>query len=196
MPSFLGEYTNSARNKPDKFKRAVESIINQSYSNWELIIVSDGCDITVDLYKQFFSGNSQIKCFKIMKQVLFSGKVRDTGIKKATGKYIIYLDTDDFFGLNHLQIIKENIKEFDWCYYNVYFRGQDGKSEIECKEITTGSCNTSNICHKRKLNITWLGADGYCHEKFIIAQLLKFINFAKIKTPEYNVCHVPDLFES
>ena len=49
MPSFLGDYTNAAKNREEKFLRAVNSVRTQSYDNKLLVVVSDGCLDTVRL---------------------------------------------------------------------------------------------------------------------------------------------------
>ena len=46
MASYLGNYPGCANNREAKFIRSVKSFLNQSYDNKELIIVSDGCEIT------------------------------------------------------------------------------------------------------------------------------------------------------
>ena len=54
MASFLGSYPGRSSNPEDKFIRAVKSFITQTYENKELIIVSDGCQMTNMLYKNLF----------------------------------------------------------------------------------------------------------------------------------------------
>jgi glycosyltransferase involved in cell wall biosynthesis len=49
MASFLGDYPNAASNRDKKLIRAVNSFINQSYENKELVIVSDGCTKTYEI---------------------------------------------------------------------------------------------------------------------------------------------------
>ena len=43
MASYLGEYENSASDRKTKFIRAVDSFVNQTYKDAELIIISYGC---------------------------------------------------------------------------------------------------------------------------------------------------------
>lgn len=50
MPSYLGDYNSSAgpsaTNRVEKFIRAVDSVLAQTFGSWELLIVADGCEKT------------------------------------------------------------------------------------------------------------------------------------------------------
>ena len=54
MPSYLGEYKRAAKDRDTKIVRAIESVLKQSHEDWELIIISDGCEKTVEIVKPFF----------------------------------------------------------------------------------------------------------------------------------------------
>ena len=61
MPSFLSQYDGCAKNREQKFIRAVDSFIAQTYNDKELVIVADGCLKTKNLYEQLYSKNPDIK---------------------------------------------------------------------------------------------------------------------------------------
>src|SRR5271165_4802682 len=98
MASFLGNYHGAAKDRVAKFHRAVKSFIDQSYSNKELIIVSDGCPLTIEECRLNYKYQDNIVLVSIEKQPLFSGNVREQGILNATGDIIAYLDSDDIIG--------------------------------------------------------------------------------------------------
>jgi glycosyltransferase involved in cell wall biosynthesis len=54
-PSYLGEYENCASDRENKFIRAVNSFIANTYENKELVIIGDSCDITERLLTENFS---------------------------------------------------------------------------------------------------------------------------------------------
>ena len=75
--------------------RAIQSVINQSYKNWELIIWDDGSsDNTVEIIKSF--NDPRIRLF-LQKKNLGLGNSRIRAIKKIKGSLVSILDSDDFF---------------------------------------------------------------------------------------------------
>ena len=193
MPSYLGEYNKAAQNREMKLKRAIESVIKQTFKDWELIIIADGCDKTVEIAKEYLS--EKIRCFKIPKQAYMSWNVRQIGIKYATGKYIIYLDSDDMYGSNHLQFVNDNSNGQDWCFFNdILWNGKDENSVKKVK-LEYGVSGTSSICHKRLLKASWEKCDGYGHDWTFIEKLKKHPNYKHIGTGSYKICHVPGNFD-
>ena len=195
MASYLGQYNGCASNRVEKFKRAVDSFIYQTYSNCELIIVSDGCDITEDLYKTYYINYENIIFIKIEKDVTFGGNTRNTGLEMATGDYICYLDTDDFLSRNHLKNIVSKITDHDWYYYDDcivlrYSNNDDYDYEMRVNAPIPNRIGTSSIIHKKNNN-KW--DSGYAHDwRFVCGLVENNKNFTKIDiTPSYNVCHVP-----
>jgi glycosyltransferase involved in cell wall biosynthesis len=61
MQSHLGDYPNSRSNPKQKFIRAVDSFLAQEYVDKKLIIVSDGCDITHQIYHDKYINYANIK---------------------------------------------------------------------------------------------------------------------------------------
>ena len=68
MPSYLGEYPGSRSNPKEKFIRAVESFRLQDHSKKELIIVSDGCEITNSIYFERWLNDKNISLIRVEKQ--------------------------------------------------------------------------------------------------------------------------------
>lgn len=193
MPSFLGKYSTAASDRENKIIRAINSVINQTFQDWELIVVADGCEKTFDIVSRVYADNDKVSCYLIKKSLLFSGIPRTCGIDQASGEFIVYLDIDDYYGANHLQKINDNLKEFDWVWFNDY-RWKGKWVENPCSITTIGRNGTSNICHKKSLGEKWT-AVGYSHDYHFNRKLLKHTNYTKIETPEYFVCHVPGIYD-
>jgi glycosyltransferase involved in cell wall biosynthesis len=75
--------------------RAIRSVLEQSYQNFELIIVDDGStDETEALLRMFQEKDLRIKCIKHGRNEGGSA-ARNAGIKQAKGKFLVFLDSDD-----------------------------------------------------------------------------------------------------
>jgi glycosyltransferase involved in cell wall biosynthesis len=194
IASYLGHYKNAATNREGKFIRSIQSLLNQTYTDYEGIIVSDGCEITKLLFEKHFSSCPQLKIVVIPKQRLWSGKVRNAGISAAQGDYITYLDTDDVIGVNHLLKINAGLGTYDWLWYDDYIVNQKMVPKPNACELKFGKCGTSNITHKRSLNLLWENST-YAHDWRFIQSMFKYANNAKVETTEYFICHIPGLLD-
>jgi glycosyltransferase involved in cell wall biosynthesis len=189
LPSFLGAYQNAASRRPEKLCRAVESVIAQTFQDWELLVIADGCQETVDIMKRYT--DKRIHCHLIAKAPMWDGKPRNTGIEKGEGEYIVYIDGDDYWGDGHLQGINNNLANYDWVFFNDYVCNPDGSLIMRnCNIKQLGSNGTSNICHRRSLDVRW-GHRGYAHDHYFNQKLLFYPNHKKIIAGEYVVMHAP-----
>ena len=197
MPVYLQPYEvdgiKSAKDPQHKFTRAVDSFLCQTFTDAELIIISDGCMVAENMWAFNYASEDRIKFRKIEKQPLFGGKVRQTGLNIAEGEIICYLDHDDFIGIDHLKIINDNFdtRNYAWAFYNDYLiQGKNGVSlQFIEREVrpTLFYIGTSMIAHRRNVNVQW--GDGYAHDwRMIESCLLPFAGI-KIPTPQYYVCH-------
>lgn len=194
MASYLGYYENCASNREFKFKRAIDSFLNQTYTNIELIIVSDGCSITENIYSKLYNDKDNIFLIEIDKCELFSGDSRNKGIELAKGDYICYLDSDDFIENTHIQKILNKLDNCDWAYFNdkvVYeYKSNDNYKSYNRKCIVSvNRIGTGSIIHKKN-DILW--TTGYGHDwKFIEKLRDNYPKYKKVKGG-YNVCHIPN----
>ncbi len=187
MASLLSDYPGSATGKDKKLCRAIESVLKQTYSNLELIVVADGCSLTTHIISKQFT-DKRIKLIQVERKELWSNTARNAGLNIAKGKYIIYLDIDDYYGENHLRIIDNQMTgEENWLYYNDLRWNGTEFIERQIDVTLYGHCGTSNICHASRLGLKW-EKPGYGHDFLFIKQLRKFEG-KKIETPEYFVCH-------
>ena len=205
MASYLGNLNNNPpsefRNK--KFIRAVNSFLKQSYENSELIIVSDGCEITKKIYDENWFINPRVKFFMSAKQPLYSGGIRAVGQKLATGDIICYLDNDDLLGKDHIKTIVDqfDINEYDFVYYNDYLalNKEFNKFQTRIVEARYASIGTSSIAHinfEKKYKTdhrrpTWMTMNGYGHDYMYVMRMVSYgCKFKKLdKAPSYIVCH-------
>jgi len=83
-------------NRADKTVQAIASVIGQTYKNVEIVLVNDGSTDDVSSVNNLAKRHKNIKLVTLAKNVGPAG-ARNAGIKKATGKYIAFLDSDDVF---------------------------------------------------------------------------------------------------
>jgi hypothetical protein len=114
MPSYLGEYPGSRKDPDKKFIRAVESFKDQTLAQKELIIVSDGCALTNQLYQERWQEDPEIRLIISEKMaVTWPGELREMGRSIAKYDWIRYLDTDDIILQNHLSVSLNHILKRD-----------------------------------------------------------------------------------
>jgi glycosyltransferase involved in cell wall biosynthesis len=93
-------------NRSSLLKRAVQSVINQSFTNWECIIIDDGSiDDTSEVVKSI--NDARVKYF--YQQNAERSAARNNGISKASGQFICFLDSDDYYLPNHLSVLFDEI---------------------------------------------------------------------------------------
>ena len=92
-------------------KKAVDSIRHQTFSDWELIIVEDGSpDRTGELAERLAGKDSRIRAVHHEKNKGLS-QARNTGIAQARGKYIWFMDPDDFVDEDLLEKVWNSFQE-------------------------------------------------------------------------------------
>lgn len=98
-------------NRPFFLYEAIKSCLNQSYKEIEIIVVNDGGE-KVDKIIDSFRDN-RIKYITHRKNMGLS-VARNTGIKSATGEYLVYLDDDDILYPEHISLLLNYLKKGDF----------------------------------------------------------------------------------
>ena len=100
-------------------ERAIKSVLNQTYQFWELIIIDNfSKDQTDDVIKSFT--DNRIKILKINNKGVIAAS-RNLGIKNSNGKYIAFLDSDDWWASKKLEMsIFFLNKGFDLVYHDLF----------------------------------------------------------------------------
>lgn len=186
--------------------KCVDSLVNQTKKELEFILINDGStDNTEEIIKTY--KDKRIKYYKNKNQGI--GKTRNFGISKSTGKYIMFLDSDDYLSKNACQKMYEKILESNSdlviCdFYKVYDYGKTEEvklpnfSETNLK-IRPSIINEINLApwnkiYKRELiiknKIKFIENLKYEDAPFVIEALSKAKKISKLnESLNYYVIH-------
>ena len=173
----------SAYNIENYVKRAIDSVLNQTFKNYELLVIDDcSTDSTVEVIKQVVGQNAKI--LQTKKNSRTAAASRNIAIENAQGEYLLFLDGDDELYSNEtLKEIDEHIKEnkYDIIYFgyeNVghtenYYRistkeNSTREARLICDESFSVSSKVWNVEFLRNNNIRFKEGMYYEDELFSI----------------------------
>lgn len=91
-------------NKAKYIAESLNTLQFQTYSNWEAIIIDDGStDNSTQIIQEFAKKNNKFKPFFLPKQKNGGAVCRNFGLRKATGEYVIFFDSDDLMNSKCLE---------------------------------------------------------------------------------------------
>ncbi len=110
-------------NVEDFVEQCIDSILNQTYSNLEIIAVNDGStDSSLKILENIKKKDSRVMIINQKNSGVSSA--RNAGIAKANGKYLVFVDADDFLARNFvdymLELIKYNDSDFAYSVKNYW----------------------------------------------------------------------------
>ena len=149
-------------NQAKYLDECLQSVLDQTYTDWECIIVNDGSpDNTEEVAKKWVEKDSRYKYLHKKNGGLSSA--RNAGIETAKGEWILPLDADDKIGNQYLELAE---KEFEKGYTVIYceaefFGNETGKWELP--EFSLENLAKRNIifCASFFKKIDWEKANGY-----------------------------------
>ena len=112
-----------AFNAEDYIGEAISSVLKQTYKNWHLVIVDDGStDETVSLIQRMAEADQRIELVQIPHSGL-PAVARNQGLCRARGEVLAFLDADDLWSENKLEIQLSQLPENGWSFSNSEFFG-------------------------------------------------------------------------
>lgn len=115
-------------NAEKTLSRAIDSVINQTYHSWELILVNDGSiDNSKEIMQNYSERDQRIRV--INQKNTGPGLSRNVGIEIAKGDYITFLDADDYYDNDYLECIEKitNYDQKDVVFVDFYDEDSTGK---------------------------------------------------------------------
>ena len=150
MDSNLVSVIIASYNYQNLIEKAIKSVLNQTYNNWELIIVEDGSTDNSEGIIQKYLKNPKIKLFKHENNV--NKGLKETlllGLKNSSGKYIAFLEADDWWEEDCLEkkmkIINEN-EDIKFIFSDVFISSE--KKDIRWYE-TYFKCQKAILKEKK-----------------------------------------------
>lgn len=119
----------------------IESVLAQTYPDWEMIIIDDGSkDNSAEIVRAYMEKDSRIKF--LQQPNAGSAAARNNGIRNAQGQYIALLDADDLWDPEFLEEQTRFMKEKDavcvYCSYRcIDAEGKETLRPVECKPVVT-----------------------------------------------------------
>lgn len=126
-------------NAEENIEKCLNSILNQTYKNFEIICINDGSkDNTQNILENYVRKDTRI--IVVNKENSGPSDTRNLGIKKATGKYIIFVDADDNINENMIEALVskqvENNAELVICNF-YYEKDSKIKNKLSNNKIFT-----------------------------------------------------------
>lgn len=124
------------RSKGGYLKNAIESVIAQTFTDWELVIVDDdSTDQTEEVVRSYTQKDKRISYLKQVNRGC--GAARNTGLRQAKGKYIAFLDDDDRWLPEKLEVqtaYLDSHPEIGFCYTRFQIFSSKG-GELEATKL-------------------------------------------------------------
>lgn len=160
-------------------KRCISSVYNQTFSNWELILVDDGSkDRSADILDLAARKDERIRV--IHQSNAGPGMARNRGIEEASGDFVVFLDADDLLDKNYFELLSYETEKNDLVFIDVIQVSATGG--VLAKELMSvyRDWNKEDILRAQMTGkILWGGV-----RKAISLELLRKNN---IKFTEHNV---------
>ena len=153
-------------NRAEDLKRALQSVFDQTFTDWEVLVVDNhSIDETDSLIQSF--NDPKVKLFKIHNEGVIAAS-RNLGLRHSLGEYIAFLDSDDWWLPKKLEeSIKYMSRGADVVYHDLFYVKKPGqrfnwrrtwrrklKSPVFCDLIENGNTliNSSVVVRKKLLN--------------------------------------------
>jgi glycosyltransferase involved in cell wall biosynthesis len=154
-------------------QKSIGSVLNQSYTDIELILIDDGStDKSGEICDSYSAKDNRVTV--IHQENSGPSKARNTGLKIASGKYIMFIDSDDLYDVNIVR--------------NLLFRIEDDGADL-------GICNYTNYYENRKKAPNNKVYDICLDSKLDIAEYLEYMIKNNIFKQLWNKIYVSQIIK-
>ncbi|HEM2541091.1 TPA: glycosyltransferase family 2 protein [Streptococcus suis] len=109
-------------------KECLNSIISQTYTNLEIILIDDGStDLSLEICREYIEKDERIKLFTLDHQGVSTA--RNLGIQNSTSKYLLFVDSDDVIETNLVELLYDNMQknnsDLSGCLLSTFVRNKE-----------------------------------------------------------------------
>ncbi len=126
-------------NVEEYLRECIDSVLNQTYQNFEIILVDDGStDSSGTICDEYVDKDDRVSV--VHQKNAGPSKTRNTGLENATGKYIYFLDSDDYIEKNALELLINTAEsnDADLVFFDALSFADDG-SEVKQGYFVNGT---------------------------------------------------------
>ena len=182
----------------EKFlKRSIDSVLNQTYRDLELILINDGStDGSLSLCREYETKDNRV--IVIDKKNEGAGPTRNKGIETAKGKYIAFPDSDDWLDLNAYEICVDKMEESgaDLLVFgirtHIYNDNTTTISDVKEEKITPVFYNNVSDCRKHWVELhKKCNMDSPCNKVYrreiIIKENVRYPDMRRMQDGVFNM---------
>lgn len=165
-------------NRAMELKRALESLVSQTYKKFEVIVCDDG---STDNTQEIANSFSRLLDLKYIREENWGGpaRPRNCGLRSSTGEWVCFLDADDWWYPDRLEVVSANLHKGDVLYHHLDIYTLQGKKRHRRSKgrrlsepvfidlIVNGNAITNSSAVVKKELLEKVG--GLCEEKSLIA---------------------------
>ena len=124
-------------NRAHLITRSIDSVLAQTYANWELIVVNDhSADHTQEVVGRYVQSDPRIRCVSNDAYAHCAGGARNRGLDEVRGEFVAFLDSDDAWPHYHLEELLDCLlvnPDLDWVFGDLRRIRADGRVLVESK---------------------------------------------------------------
>lgn len=133
--------------------RSIESCLNQTYKDIEVIVVDDGSnEETRNEYERYNGKIKLVQLERTDKKERNPSRPRNAGIDIASGEYIAFLDSDNYFSSDFVELMMKDIKDVSFCDWEIFgkqnYKAYINKVWNEKKDVLTNYLTSTHLDHQ------------------------------------------------
>lgn len=173
---------------------SIESVLNQTYTNFELLLINDrSTDKSKEICEEYSKKDERIILLENDTENHGPGPTRNIGLDNAMGDFIYFMDADDWIDKSLLEICIDRMNETNADIVQVGFEYvRNGGKEVE-EQYCKGKCVVTREDIKNDFFSFWRENRVYLWIQFLRRETVKGLKFENIINSE-DICYILDAF--